>query len=112
MIFPLLKEKAKKNCRSFQVPDCAWGIKPDAEFKLHQTDFQKGDAFDFYTDGITETQNPAGEEYGERKFRKSIQKNADKSGKEICKIVTDDVFKFMQDMEQMDDITMVVAKIR
>ena len=65
----------------------------------------------FFTDGFVECKNPAQEEYGGRKFLKSILKYAQASAEEIRDGVVGQATEFFATEPLADDLTLVVAKL-
>ena len=70
-----------------------------------------GDTFALYTDGITESFNDAGEEFGVHRLIESLRRHREQSSPGLVASIVDDVRKFSPH-EQSDDITLVVAKGR
>jgi len=71
---------------------------------------EKGDILLFYTDGLTETMNPYRTQFGLEEIKNIIQRNADKTVKEIKKLIIDSINIFQQDEPQSDDITLILLK--
>ncbi|NIV94834.1 SpoIIE family protein phosphatase [candidate division KSB1 bacterium] len=72
---------------------------------------EPGDVFVFFTDGITESMNKGGEEFGEDKLRETINQNANQSAQELLEKITLEVNNFSGAGPQHDDFTMVVVKV-
>jgi serine phosphatase RsbU (regulator of sigma subunit)/predicted enzyme related to lactoylglutathione lyase len=70
-----------------------------------------GDTLALYTDGVTESFNDAGEEFGEQRLIQSLQRHREQSSSLLVASIVDDVKKFSPH-EQSDDITLIVAKCR
>jgi serine phosphatase RsbU (regulator of sigma subunit) len=70
-----------------------------------------GDTFALYTDGITESFNAAGEEFGERRLIESLRRHREQSSPLLVSSIFDDVKQFSP-QEQSDDMTLIVAKCR
>ncbi|MBF0431521.1 MAG: SpoIIE family protein phosphatase [Fibrobacteria bacterium] len=87
------------------------GDKMDAEFEEHQVQMYPGDVVAFYTDGITECENNEGDEYGERRFIRSIKKHANNTVETIKENLVNNAYEFYGDCPRKDDFTLVVAKI-
>ena len=62
------------------------------------------------TDGIWETENPAGEKFGKDRLRQTIRQHHNGSAEEILQAITDALAAFRQTASQDDDITLVVIK--
>lgn len=73
-------------------------------------EIKPGDILVFYTDGLTESTNIHGDYFGERRLRRQIKLNADKSAKDIIDNLMDTCKDFVGDNPQADDITLVVIK--
>lgn len=69
------------------------------------------DVFVFYTDGISESMNHNGEEFGEERLRAIINNNSSQSAQGLLDKITEDVNRFAGNTNQHDDFTMVVIKV-
>jgi serine phosphatase RsbU (regulator of sigma subunit) len=85
----------------FEDWDCSIG-----ERRLHS-----GDSLVLYTDGITESFNEAGEEFGEPRLIEALRRCRDGSSQAMLASIVDEVRKFSPH-EQRDDITLIVARCR
>jgi phosphoserine phosphatase RsbU/P len=70
-----------------------------------------GDTVAFYTDGVTESFNEAGEEFGESRLVEALRQHRHLPTQNLLGSLVDNVRRFSPH-EQRDDITMVVAKCR
>jgi serine phosphatase RsbU (regulator of sigma subunit) len=68
-----------------------------------------GDTLALYTDGITESFNSAGEEFGEQRLIEALQRHRDLSSRELLAAIVNEVQRFSP-QEQYDDVTLIVAK--
>jgi serine phosphatase RsbU (regulator of sigma subunit) len=68
-----------------------------------------GDTLALYTDGITESFNAAGEEFGEQRLIESMQRHRELSSRDLVTAIVNEVRQFSP-AEQYDDITLIVAK--
>jgi serine phosphatase RsbU (regulator of sigma subunit)/catechol 2,3-dioxygenase-like lactoylglutathione lyase family enzyme len=68
-----------------------------------------GDSFALYTDGITESFNDAGEEFGEERLIEALRRRRDLSSPALLRSIVDEVRQFGPH-EQHDDITLIVAR--
>jgi len=69
-----------------------------------------GDIFVFYTDGITETFNAEGEEYGEDNLINTLYENKNYSANQIKNAILHNVSLFMGEANRFDDMTVVVVR--
>ncbi len=72
--------------------------------------YRPGDVFLFITDGITEAQDEAGEEFGDETMISLLQDNHDASAKRIRDQLVTAVNNFAGSTNQHDDLTVVVVK--
>ncbi len=86
------------------------GIMPDTPYREGRTQLQPGDALVIYSDGVTETQNPAGEEYGPDRLQNVVFHNLDESAAGIRDKIEAALTKFAQGTPAVDDITLVIVK--
>lgn len=73
--------------------------------------FEKGDLFVGYTDGISEAMNPAEEEWGEDAMLEELKNVYDKPSEEILTYIVAEADKFANGAKQHDDMTMIIVKI-
>ena len=87
------------------------GDVPDSNFAESSQPLRTGDKLVFYTDGLIECENPANEEYGEKRLRLSIRQAAELGPKEMRDSMMHVASQFYADRSRKDDITLVVAHI-
>jgi len=87
------------------------GLFAEWECVVEERQLFAGDALVLYTDGVTESSNDAGEEFGEERTTKVLMRNREKAPGAMIEAVVDEVRKFRAG-EQQDDITLIVAKCR
>jgi len=68
-----------------------------------------GDLLALYTDGVTESFNTAGEEFGEQRLTEALRRHRRLPSPDLLTAIVDEVRGFSPD-EQYDDITLIVAK--
>ncbi len=73
-------------------------------------DFNKGDIMLLYTDGATEAENEKQQLFGIDRMMKVLEKNRDKSSKEIVNEITKEIYAFIGKKQLLDDISLVVVK--
>jgi len=69
-----------------------------------------GDVVVLYTDGITEAENPATEEYGIERLCEIVKQNWQQNAAKIREAVIDDVRQYISTQKVYDDITLLVFK--
>lgn len=85
------------------------GLFPEWNCAIEERRLSQGDILALYTDGITEAFNDREEEFGEQRLIEVLQRNRDRSSKELLSAIVEDVRNFSS-REQRDDITLIVAR--
>lgn len=86
------------------------GIFPDAEFEQETIRLQSGDLLVAYTDGIVESVNEYGEEFGEHRLIDLVRSKRDFSAERMQKAIVDEVLGWAFEEERDDDMTLIVAR--
>lgn len=87
------------------------GLFEDWECSMEECQLYPGDTLVLYTDGVTESLNDAGEEFGEHRLAEALQQYREQPSQAMVASMV----KAVQDFglpEQHDDITLIVAKCR
>ncbi len=106
------------SARTRQIEDLGEGAPPlgtflDARYQLVSRSLQAGDILIFYTDGLLEARNTAGVEYGEGRLQRTLARiSGTSSAREVRDAILGDLSNFKADVEQSDDITVVVVRMR
>jgi len=74
-------------------------------------DLKVGDLFVFFSDGVTDAQDPLLREFGSDRLLKVIDQLHDRSAREIVDAIFAAVLEFRGDMPPNDDTTAVVVRI-
>jgi sigma-B regulation protein RsbU (phosphoserine phosphatase) len=97
-----------------QSPGMALGMVPpsifDSIIKDTSIHFGSDDALLFYTDGITESANNQGEEYGSERLTELLRDHGGKDAQAIIDQTLESVHRFSQDAGQLDDLTLIAVK--
>lgn len=80
--------------------------------KTFEVELDSGDCLLFYTDGIQEAVNVAGDEFGIERLKETFQENAGLGAEASVLAVQRAVMRFAGDGRQMDDITMLAVERR
>jgi serine phosphatase RsbU (regulator of sigma subunit) len=87
------------------------GLFPDSKYEETALDLQPGDILVFYSDGVVEMRNEAGEEFGLRRLAETVRNNHEKTPEDIVKAVTAALAEFIGRVRPQDDRTMIVVKM-
>jgi len=82
-----------------------------SKYDAKTTELRAGDVIVWYTDGIVECENEAGEEYGEKRFRASVRRASSLDAGEMRDAIVADATSFFAGAQRKDDITMIVGRI-
>ena len=85
------------------------GLFKEWECSIEECHLVSGDTIALYTDGITESCNAAGEEFGERRLTEALRRHRELPSRDLLAAIVDEVRQFSPG-EQYDDITLIVAK--
>jgi serine phosphatase RsbU (regulator of sigma subunit) len=88
------------------------GMLPDIDKFLEekQIQLQPHDKIVLYTDGVTEAENQAKDRFGLDRLKESFKKHSLKSAPELIQAIKEDVYSFIGNHPQYDDITLVVME--
>jgi sigma-B regulation protein RsbU (phosphoserine phosphatase) len=107
---PLLWKDSR--CEKVPVVGLPLGIEDDAFYDERGYSLLAGDILVFYSDGITESTNAAGEYYGAERLQKLVIESHMLSANEIADRIFSDAERFSQEVAFSDDRTLVVLKVK
>ena len=84
----------------------AVGMMTGSKFKIQQVQLEPGDILIGYTDGVTEGKNPEGKLFTDKRLR-DILEQPSSSAKDLLNSIRTNLFAFVADAPQFDDITML-----
>jgi sigma-B regulation protein RsbU (phosphoserine phosphatase) len=93
-------------------PSSSLGAQDDATFVAGELDLNAGDLAVFYTDGLTEAENPQGAAFGSRRLIGALRESAHDTVEAVRQKVIDAVKKFAAETPFKDDLTYLVMKVR
>jgi serine phosphatase RsbU (regulator of sigma subunit) len=88
------------------------GIFGDAQFPCTRFQFEVGDVFVAYTDGITEADNRQGEQWGVKRLENLLRSCSRATSEQIIRRILDEVSAFANGQPQRDDMTLVVMDVQ
>ena len=86
------------------------GMFPDSPYEQNVVELQSGDLLTAFTDGITESEDAKGEQFGDERLTELLIRYADRPLDEILQIVTERVRDWAHDLDNQDDTTMLLAR--
>ena len=87
------------------------GILPEAQFSDTVVALDQGDILTLFTDGVTEQENEAGDEFSVGRLEELIVSKETESASGLVANISEAVSAFAGAKEQADDLTVVVVKI-
>jgi len=88
----------------------AMGVMPGIQYEERPIFLQPGDIVLFYTDGVTEVNNSAGEEFGEMHLLAALKEVKENTAHEIHQKIYSKIKAFAAPDHAFDDVTMIILK--
>jgi len=110
MPLPILVRKGQ--CSAIRAEGVPLGLLEHTEYQPVAVNLEAGDLLAFFSDGITEANNPQQEEFTSRRLENVLRQNAQRPPQEIVNAVFEELRKFEAGRPQRDDQTLVVLKVR
>lgn len=110
---PLMIFRAKdKVCTVSSQMGLPLGIDEDNEYNISKIQLNSGDMVVLYTDGVSEAWDKDKAEFGVQRLRQKIIDYADMNVDVMVKKIVEDIDVFAAGVEQHDDLTLVIFKIK
>ena len=109
---PLLLRKDSDDITLLESGGCPIGLFPEVEYEESSVRVDPGDLFAVYTDGITDALNAADEDFGEARLRQVLSRNRNRPSEDILDRILASVRDFSLGVEQFDDQTAVIGRVR
>ncbi len=101
----------QQKCELLQGKNTPLGFRKQEVYEQVSAPFEPGDSFFFYSDGVTEAQNPEGEYYGEERLAEFIRANGALKPKELIENLRKAVIAFSAKESFADDLTCVSVRV-
>lgn len=109
---PLVLHSQSKEIEPLISSGVRLGDQKDASYDQYCINLQSGDMIVWYTDGVIECLNNDNEEYGSRRFYRTLKKCRTYDVKSAIDYCVNDIAAFANGRPLEDDITLVVAKFQ
>jgi serine phosphatase RsbU (regulator of sigma subunit) len=95
-----------------RLPSCGTilGIFPEIGYEVKTCRLERGDVLTLYSDGVTEENNPAGEEFGEDRLSQLLLEKGRGQAKDLVEGIRRAVLAWAAGASAADDVTVVVAR--
>ena len=90
----------------------ALGMFENSKYEERPIKLNAGDIIVFYTDGVTETKNEKEEEFGTARLKQAIDDSHKLGALQIQENIQEAVKDFTSDLNQADDLTLLVIKVK
>jgi phosphoserine phosphatase RsbU/P len=87
------------------------GMFPVATWEEFSISMQPGDSMVFFSDGIVDAQNDAGDMFGNDRLVACVKKNQHKTATKLAESILAEVGKFQGKRDRFDDETVVVLRV-
>jgi len=95
---------------ALEVTGMVLGALEGVGFRAARVALEPGDLLALYTDGLTEPEDPSGQEFGETRLQKALLNRSGQPPAAIVKGVMDDVLQWTGAATLHDDMTMLVVR--
>jgi sigma-B regulation protein RsbU (phosphoserine phosphatase) len=106
---PLLLRDATGRLDSTGLP---LGLFCGGQYTIQHLTLAAGESLVLYSDGITEAQDPSGDDYGEERLIRSLRDHLDQGAGAMADAVLRDLTRFCRDCAPADDMTLLVVRRR
>lgn len=107
---PPLVVRAAGGVEALPASGCPVGLFPMSPFSQEEVTLRKGDKLVIYTDGVSEAENPDGQQFSEERLTELVQNYAKASAADLHKGIIDAVGVFTAGAPQNDDLTLLVLE--
>jgi len=108
---PLLRRGADGSCEWLDARGMLLGLMPEVTLSEAEVQLHGGDALILYTDGMTDTNNPRGDFFGEEGLEDAVRAASDYSAQGLCEHLFATVERFRDGTAQFDDIALMVLAV-
>lgn len=109
--YPLHYRARTGRCLPLEIAGIPLAAFPDSTYEELSVELEPGDVFVFHSDGASEAWNGT-EEYGTLRLQRQIEEHAALSAPRLGDQLIADVERFLAGRPVLDDLTLVVVKIR
>jgi len=96
----------------FETSGMVVGLLPIFSYEQQIVQLQNGDLLAIFSDGVTEAENAAGEQFEASRLSDLLRQHARLPLDDLIKLVTDHLTRWIHNPETRDDITLVLARKR
>ncbi len=109
--FPLHYDTDTRKATPLESTGPLLGIDAGLSFNAEERSWKPGDTLVLFSDGIVESENAAGEIFGEDRLRTLVEAHGHEQPTDLKQRIINTVETFCQGVPYMDDVTLVVARL-
>lgn len=87
------------------------GLFPDVSYEQFTLSTRSGDVVVFFSDGLADAQNPAGEMFGTERLAELLENNHTLCAAKLADLIIGDIAAFQNGEERFDDETLIVLRV-
>lgn len=107
---PSLLVRASGEVTRLDIGGFPVGITPFGDYREGWVEIEPGDVMVVYSDGVTESLDEEGEEFGEARLIEIVQKNRGRTPAGLRDRIDEALTKFVGKADSVDDLTLVILK--
>lgn len=107
----IIFQPVAQGARVIKVPSFPIGAYPEPGYEEQIIQFQPGDRFFVFSDGVSETKNPKNEQFGDNRIKEVLDRTCGLNIKDSVKEIITDVFTFRGNVDQGDDVTILSIEV-
>jgi serine phosphatase RsbU (regulator of sigma subunit) len=107
---PILKSEDDGKISFLEKGEMALGVLPHVKYREHRIDIQPGEVLIFYTDGIPDTLDRNGNDFGMDRFLSTIRESKNSGAAEMLDAIDRNLMNFAGSQTPTDDVTVVGIK--
>lgn len=107
---PPLLVRANGKVATLDIGGFPAGITQFADYQEGRVGIEPGDVLVVYSDGVTESLDEQGEEFGEARLIEIVQKNRGRTAAGLRDRIDEALAKFVGKAKSVDDLTLVIVK--
>lgn len=107
---PVIYRAASRSASLMPQGGRAIGWFPDNPLSEVQLQLEHGDVIVYYTDGLTDAENPNGENFGEARLCRVVEESGTGTASDILKYILQSIDNFAQGIIPFDDLTLMVVR--
>jgi sigma-B regulation protein RsbU (phosphoserine phosphatase) len=109
---PPLLMRATGEVERLEVGGTVVGLLPRFPFRQGRVQLRPDDLLVAFTDGVSEAENSAQEEWGEERLIEAIRASGEQSARELIPFLIEQADRFAAGAPQHDDMTLVIVRVR